>query len=80
MINNVDRSMTDIAFEDVIIFNNVPHDFEFRLEVYSHVLQEDLTIASASNKLKKKISYSVSKAIGKRLSDNFKEDETFKNG
>ncbi|GIY79212.1 rhotekin-2 [Caerostris extrusa] len=80
MISNVDRSMTDIAFEDVITFNNVPQDFEFRLEVYSHVLQEDLTIASASNKLKKKISYSVSKAIGKRLSDNFREDGNLKNG
>lgn len=80
MINNVDRSMTDIAFEDVILFNNVPHDFEFRLEVYSHILQEDLSIASASNKLKKKISYSVSKAIGKRFSDNFKEDLNYKTG
>ncbi|XP_055941130.1 rhotekin-2-like isoform X2 [Argiope bruennichi] len=80
MINNVDRSMTDIAFEDVITFNNVPQDFEFRLEVYSHVLQEDLSIASASNKLKKKISYSVSRAIGKRMSDNFREDGNTKNG
>ncbi|GBM13887.1 Rhotekin-2 [Araneus ventricosus] len=79
MVNNVDRSMTDIAFEDVITFNNVPLDFEFRLEVYSHVLHEDLTIASASNKLKKKISYSVSKAIGKRMSDNFREDGNAKN-
>ncbi|XP_042909473.1 rhotekin isoform X4 [Parasteatoda tepidariorum] len=80
MINNVDRSMTDIAFEDVILFNNVSHDFEFRLEVYSHVLQEDLSIASASNKLKKKISYSVSRAIGKRFSENYKEDLNFKTG
>ncbi|XP_054718580.1 rhotekin-2-like [Uloborus diversus] len=80
MVADVDRSMTDVAFEDVNVFNTVPHDFEFRLEVYSHILQEDLSIASASNKLKKKISYSVSKAIGKRLSDNFKEDSNFKTG
>lgn len=74
MISDVDRSLTDIAFEDIVIFNNVPPDFEFHLEVYSHVLHEDLTIGNASNKLKKKISHSVSRTIGKKLVTSMKDD------
>ncbi|KAG8200362.1 hypothetical protein JTE90_028543 [Oedothorax gibbosus] len=81
MIGDVDRSTTDVAFEDALTFTNVPHDFDCRLEVYSHVLQEEsLSLASASNKLKKRISYSVSRAIGKKVADNFKEDGHTKNG
>lgn len=71
MINNVDRSMTDLTFDDVIVFENVPHDFECKLEVYCHKLHEDLTIASTPKKLRKKIndlSGSVGRSVGKRLS------------
>ncbi|KAG1708485.1 Rhotekin-2 [Nymphon striatum] len=67
LINNVDRSMTDITFDDVIIFNNIPADFEFRLEVYSHVLHDDLSIASTPRKLRKKIVNSVGRTVGRKL-------------
>ncbi|XP_060064533.1 rhotekin-like isoform X1 [Ylistrum balloti] len=71
LISNVDRSMTDLSFDDVISFDNVPHNFECKLEVYCHKLHEDLTIASTPKKLRKKIndiSGSVGRSVGKRLS------------
>ncbi|KAL5022591.1 hypothetical protein ScPMuIL_001746 [Solemya velum] len=71
LITNVDRSMTDISFEDVIVFNSVPHDFDCKFEVYSHKLHEDLTMASTPKKIRKKIndlSGSVGRSVGKRLS------------
>ncbi|XP_067131505.1 rhotekin-2-like isoform X2 [Centruroides vittatus] len=76
MINNVDRSMTDISFEDVVVFNRVPPNFEFRLEVYSHVLHDDLSIASTPRKIKKKISNSISRTIGRKLAASLKEELT----
>lgn len=71
MLSNVDRSMTDLTFDDIMVFNNVPHDFECKFEVYCHKLHEDLTIASTPKKLRKKIndlSGSVGRSVGKRLS------------
>ncbi|XP_063435413.1 rhotekin-like isoform X3 [Mytilus trossulus] len=71
MINNVDRSMTDLTFDDTLVFENVPHDFECKVEIFCHKLHEDLTIASTPKKLKKKIndlSGSVGRSVGKRLS------------
>ncbi|XP_063849994.1 rhotekin-like isoform X3 [Scylla paramamosain] len=46
MVNPIDRSMTDICFDDIIVFNNIPASFECKMEVYSHVLQNDLSMAS----------------------------------
>lgn len=71
LISNVDRSMTDISFDDVIVFENVPNDYKCTLEVYCHKLHEDLTIASTPKKIRKKIndfSGSVGRNVGKRLS------------
>lgn len=74
LITNIDRNVTDISFEDVIVFNNIPPNFEFNLELYSHILQNDFSIASAPHKIKKKISNSVSRTIGRKLAASLKED------
>jgi hypothetical protein len=74
MVSNVDRNMTDISFEDVCVFANIPSDFEFKLEVYSRVLRDDLSIASTPRKLTKKISTSVSKTLGRKLAAAVKDD------
>jgi hypothetical protein len=74
MVSNVDRNMTDISFEDVCVFANIPPDFEFKLEVYSRVLRDDLSIASTPRKLTKKISTSVSKTLGRKLAAAVKDD------
>ncbi|KAK6185646.1 hypothetical protein SNE40_007833 [Patella caerulea] len=71
MISNVDRSMTDITFDDIIVFNNIPHDFDCKVEVFCHKLHEDLSMANTPKKLRKKIndlSGSVGRSVGKRLS------------
>ncbi|XP_052250591.1 rhotekin-like isoform X2 [Dreissena polymorpha] len=71
LITNVDRNMTDLSFEEVIAFDDIPHDFECTIEIYCHKLHEDLTIASTPKKLKKKVvnlSESVGRSVGKRLS------------
>ena len=74
MITSVDRSLTDISFEDVCVFGNVPPDFEFKLDVYSRVLHDDLSIASTPRKLTKKISTSVSRTLGRRIAMSMKDD------
>ncbi|KAL8623386.1 hypothetical protein ACOMHN_060256 [Nucella lapillus] len=71
MITHVDRSMTDITFEDVILFHDVAHDFETKVEVYCHKMHEDLCVANTPKKIRKKItdiSGSVGRTVGKRLS------------
>ncbi|XP_076308248.1 rhotekin-2-like isoform X1 [Tachypleus tridentatus] len=74
LINNVDRSMTDICFDDMGIFNQVPANFEFRLEIYSHIFHDDLSIASTPSRIKKKISSSVSRTIGRKLAASVKDE------
>lgn len=54
--------------------NNVPPDFEFRLEVYSHILQDDLTMASTPRKIKKTIHSSISRTVGKKLAATLKDE------
>lgn len=71
MITNVDRSMTDITFEDVVLFQDIPHDFDLKLEVYCHKMHEELSVANTPKKIRKKItdiSGSVGRSVGKRLS------------
>lgn len=68
LISDVDRQMTDLTFEDVIVFNNsIDHEFELTLEVYSCVYLEQFSLASTPRKLKEKLSNSVSRAMGRRL-------------
>nr|CAD7401166.1 unnamed protein product [Timema cristinae] len=70
----VDRALTDITFPDVLLFNQIPADFEFRLEVYSHILQDDLSIASTPRKIKKTIHSSISRTVGKKLAASLRDE------
>lgn len=70
----VDRSLTDLTFPDVLVFNRIPADFTFQLEVYSHVLQDDLSIASTPRKIKKTIHSSISRTVGKKLAASLKDE------
>ncbi|KAK7792094.1 hypothetical protein R5R35_010717 [Gryllus longicercus] len=70
----VDRSLTDLTFPDILFFNNIPSDFEFKLEVYSHILQDDLSIASTPRKIKKTIHSSISRTVGKKLAASLKDE------
>ncbi|XP_012535903.1 rhotekin isoform X2 [Monomorium pharaonis] len=70
----IDRAHTDLSFPDVLIFNNVPADFELVLEIYSYVLQEDLSIASTPRRIKKTIHSSISKTVGKKLAASLRDE------
>ena len=67
LISDVDRQMTDITFEDVIMFSDVEQEFELTLEVYSCVYLEQFTFSSTPRKLKEKLSNSIGRAMGRRL-------------
>ena len=67
LISDVDRQMTDLTFDDIIVFNNVDHEYELTLEVYSCVYLEQFSFSSTPRKLKEKLSNSVSRAMGRRL-------------
>ncbi|XP_043290150.1 rhotekin-like isoform X2 [Venturia canescens] len=70
----VDRALTDISFPDVLLFNNVPAEFELTLEIYSHILQEDLSIASTPRRIKRTIHSSISKTVGKKLAASLRDE------
>ncbi|XP_047476468.1 rhotekin-like [Penaeus chinensis] len=74
MVNPVDRSMTDICFDDIIVFNGIPSGFECSLEVYSHVLQNDLTMASTPRKLKRTLHSSISRTVGRKLAASLRDE------
>jgi hypothetical protein len=67
LISDVDRQMTDLTFEDMIMFNNVELDFDLELEVYSCVYLEQFSLSSTPRKLMEKLSNSVGRAMGRRL-------------
>ncbi|GLV43728.1 hypothetical protein CBL_06948 [Carabus blaptoides fortunei] len=70
----VDRSLTDLTFPDSLFFNNIPAEFEFHLEVYSHILQDDLSIASTPRKIKRTIHSSISRTVGKKLAASLRDE------
>ena len=51
--------------------DEIPHDFDMKLEVYCHKLHEEFSVSNTPKKLRKKIndiSGSVGRSVGKRLS------------
>ena len=75
LINNVDRTMTDICFEDIVVFNDATPNFEFNLEVYCKSLGDDFTAISTPRRIRKKISSSVSRTFGRKMAASLKQEE-----
>lgn len=69
----VDKTVTDICFENVTIFSEAGPDFQIKMEVYS-CCTEDSSIASTPKKLAKKLKTSLSKATGKKIHSVLQED------
>ncbi|XP_043332800.1 rhotekin-2 isoform X1 [Cervus canadensis] len=69
----VDKTITDICFENVTIFNEAGPDFQIKVEVYSCCAEES-SITNTSKKLAKKLKTSISKATGKKISSVLQED------
>uniref|UniRef100_A0A5F9C8B6 Rhotekin-2 n=1 Tax=Oryctolagus cuniculus TaxID=9986 RepID=A0A5F9C8B6_RABIT len=70
----VDKTVTDICFENVTIFSEAGPDFQIKMEVYS-CCTEDSSIASTPKKLAKKLKTSLSKATGKKIHSVLQEDD-----
>lgn len=67
LISDVDRQVTDVTFDDLVVFNEIEHNFELTLEVYSCVYLEHFSLSSTPRKLREKLTSSVSRAMGRRL-------------
>ncbi|NWW72651.1 RTKN2 protein, partial [Climacteris rufus] len=72
----VDKTITDICFENVTIFDEASPDFQVKVEVYSCCTEESLCITNTPKKLAKKLKTSLSKATGKKLKAALEEDST----
>lgn len=75
LLTEVDSSMTDIVFEDVINFADIDADFECNFEVYCHKIQEDSTLSSTPRRIRKKFT-ELSTSVGKRFSGIRDDAET----
>uniref|UniRef100_A0A667J5K5 Rhotekin 2 n=2 Tax=Lynx TaxID=13124 RepID=A0A667J5K5_LYNCA len=69
----VDKTTTDICFENVTIFNEAGPDFQIKVEVYSCCTEES-SITNTPKKLAKKLKTSISKATGKKINSVLQED------
>ncbi|XP_051883809.1 rhotekin-2 isoform X2 [Pristis pectinata] len=71
----VDKALTDICFEDLIIFNDVKPDFELKLELYSCCMDEVPSIANTPKRLARKLSNSLTRSTGKKLMTTLKSGD-----
>ncbi|KAF5927882.1 hypothetical protein HPG69_009248 [Diceros bicornis minor] len=69
----VDKTITDICFESVTIFNEAGPDFQIKVELYSCCTEES-SITNTPKKLAKKLKTSISKATGKKINSVLQED------
>ncbi|CAJ0942517.1 unnamed protein product, partial [Ranitomeya imitator] len=70
----VDKTTTDICFENTIVFAEARPDFQLKLEVYSCSM-EDSSIANTPKKLARKLRNSIGKSAGKKLNSELEESE-----
>ncbi|KAI1904695.1 hypothetical protein AGOR_G00008350 [Albula goreensis] len=63
----VDRTLTDICFENTIVFNDVGPGFELRVELFSCCMEEEFSTGNAPKKLASKLSSSLGRSSGKKI-------------
>ncbi|RVE66055.1 hypothetical protein OJAV_G00122780 [Oryzias javanicus] len=63
----VDRTLTDICFEDPVIFNKVGPDFQLRVELYSSCVVEDASPAVLAIKRSSFLGGSLGYSSGKKI-------------
>ncbi|XP_053560373.1 rhotekin isoform X2 [Bombina bombina] len=62
----IDRTSTDICFENPIVFSDVDPKFELRLQLYSCAVEEDF-LSGTPKKLATKLSSSLGRSSGRRI-------------
>ncbi|XP_061692648.1 rhotekin-2 [Syngnathoides biaculeatus] len=63
----VDRSITDVCFEELTIFKDALPGFNLRVELWSCAAEEEPTLSKTPRKLAKKLRNSFGKTAGKKL-------------
>ncbi|KAG7489439.1 rhotekin isoform X2 [Solea senegalensis] len=63
----VDRTLTDICFDNAIVFTDASPGFELRVELYSCCSEDDYSAGSTPRKLASKLSSSLGRSSGKKL-------------
>nr|XP_020450159.1 rhotekin isoform X2 [Monopterus albus] len=63
----VDRTLTDICFDNTIVFKEASPGFELRVELYSCCSEDDYSAGSTPRKLASKLSSSLGRSAGKKL-------------
>ncbi|KAA8592380.1 hypothetical protein FQN60_017835 [Etheostoma spectabile] len=63
----VDRTLTDICFDNTIVFNDASPGFELRVELYSCCSEDDYSAGSTPRKLASKLSSSLGRSAGKKF-------------
>ncbi|XP_062874069.1 rhotekin isoform X3 [Trichomycterus rosablanca] len=63
----VDRTLTDICFDNTIVFNEASPSFELRLELYSCCTEDDYSAGNTPRKLASKLSSSLGRSSGKKM-------------
>ncbi|XP_053110549.1 rhotekin isoform X3 [Hemicordylus capensis] len=63
----VDRTLTDICFENTVLFTEAGPEFELKVELYSAGLEEDSGLSHTPKKLASRLSSSLGRSSGKRV-------------
>ncbi|XP_074472932.1 rhotekin-like [Sebastes fasciatus] len=63
----VDRTLTDICFEDTIIFNEVGPGFQLRVELYSSCVVEDFSLGALGPRRVSRLGGTVGCSSGKKI-------------
>ncbi|XP_036038116.1 rhotekin isoform X1 [Onychomys torridus] len=63
----VDRTLTDVSFQNNVLFAEAGPDFELRLELYGACVEEEGALAGAPKRLATKLSSSLGRSSGKRV-------------
>ncbi|KAM7368718.1 hypothetical protein PAMP_013030 [Pampus punctatissimus] len=63
----VDRTLTDICFEDTIIFNNVGPEFQLRVELFSSCVVEDFSLGALGPRRVSRLGGSLGCSSGKKI-------------
>uniref|UniRef100_A0A672IMH1 Anillin homology domain-containing protein n=1 Tax=Salarias fasciatus TaxID=181472 RepID=A0A672IMH1_SALFA len=67
----VDRTLTDVCFEDIIIFDNVGPDFELRVELYSTREVEDFPPGAVGQRRGVRLGGSLGSSSGRKIRATF---------
>ncbi|XP_076814627.1 uncharacterized protein LOC143460856 isoform X2 [Clavelina lepadiformis] len=70
----VDKSTTDIAFSDVIVFEQAAYDFKLTLDIFAYPMSSSEVSAPTPQKLLSRLNRSIGKGEGKRVRERLRED------